>query len=181
MNKYSRHHFPTIVALISIFLSGCTTTTNNGLQKQRPAPPVASKTPRINKAPKPRSPIKFKRDKDRILLYAEIDANRHSASNLNLVFIHNPELISSISRLSAQEWFSQRRKLLRKHPKALSVVASQIQPGAKLHLKHFTKRQKQAAMIVVFSSYRSEGEHKVIIKPKDINYVYFMKNHFIAK
>ena len=172
----------TLSTLMLMSLGACTTTNNDNVQTPPPTSKhVTKKAPLSNKPAKPRSSIKFKRDADRVLLYAEIDANQHMASNLNMVFIYNPKLITSISRLNAQQWFSQRHKLLKKHPKSLSVVASYIQPGEKSHLKPFTKHQKKAAMIVIFSSYRSKGEHKIIIKPEEINYVYFMKNHFIAK
>lgn len=185
MNKI--HNIPcqiytmTLAIVIGMSLTACSTTNNSNSKKVVAPKPVVKKSPRLKNLTKAPTSIKFKRNKDRILLYAEIDANQHSASNLNLVFIHDPKLINVISRLSAQQWFSQRRKLSRKYPDSLSIISSQIRPGEKIHLKRFTKRQKQAVMIVVFSSYRSKGKHRVIIKPSDINYVYFMKNNFIAK
>ena len=185
MNKYPNIAYPiftvTLAIVMGMSLTACTTTNNVNSKKPAASKPVVKKSPRLNKSAKVPLSKKLKRDKDRVLLYAEIDSNHHSASNVNLVFVHDPKLTNMISRLSSQEWFTQRRKLLSKHADSLSVISSQVHPGEKQHLKRFTKRQKQAAMIVVFSSYRSEGEHKVIIKPSDINYVYFMKNHFIAK
>ncbi len=167
-----------LTALLAGSLGACSTTKHEGSQKQTPS---IKKSTRTNPAKKSRQPFRLKRDKDRVLLYAEFDANRRSPIQVNLVFIHNKYLISLISQLDAQQWFDQGDAISRKYSNSISVVSNKVLPSARTYLKRFTKRQKQAAMIVVFSSYRSNGEHKVIIKPKDINYVYFMKNHFIAK
>lgn len=171
----------TAAVLISLSLAACTTTKHENPQKQVPAPQVEKK-PSYSPLHKPAHvPSGLKRYKDRVLLYAEFDANRRSPIKVNLVFIHDAVLLPEISQLSAQEWFARRHALSLKYSNALSIVSNEVLPGEKKHLKPFTKRQKQAAMIVLFSSYFSEDEHKVVIKPKDINYVYLMKNNFIAK
>ena len=89
--------------------------------------------------------------------------------------------MSCISKLSAKQWFMRRDAYMRKYKKGISVISKEIVPGEKKHLERFTRRQKGSTGIVIFSSYLSDGEHKVVIKPADINYIYFMKNHFIAK
>lgn len=160
-------------------LSGCTTTTK---QAPPPAPATDTKKPQpTKKSKKERIPYGFKRYKDKVLLYAEFDANRRTPLSVDLVFIYNPKRVRQLSQLNARQWFNQRQQLLQQYAGDVSVVSSEVLPGDKKHLPRFTKKQKRAKQIMVFSSYQSVGAHKVIIKPKDINYIYMMKNHFIAQ
>lgn len=179
---YRFRRLTTLLLLMSLSLAACTTTGQKRTPaEERPASQVTKKASPARQLARLNKPLVLKRDEDRVLLYAEIDANRHSASRVNLVFIHANNLVPEVSRLSAREWFARREQLSRSYPKALSVISATVIPGERKHLQRFTKRQRSAAMIVVFSSYLSEGEHKIIISPDKLNYVYFMKNHFMVK
>ncbi|WP_126456043.1 hypothetical protein [Sulfuriflexus mobilis] len=177
--------FACMTLLIAIIaLPGCST---RGMHDTASTPATTAtgkqgKSPAAKKSHQPsKARVRLGRDQDRILLYSEIDANRHNASSVDLVFVYRSDISRQLSTLSAREWFAQRQQLLGQYAKNITVIRHEILPGQKKRLPRFTPKQNRADAMIIFTSYQSEGEHRVVIKPRDINYIYFMKNHFIAQ
>jgi type VI secretion system protein len=93
-----------------------------------------------------------------VRLVATSDVNNNQPLTVEIVSGNGASLISKVSALTAQEWFSQRAALLKGYPKEIRSSKWEILPGMGIELS-LMHRPSQA--IFLFANYAGPGEHRL--------------------
>lgn len=93
-----------------------------------------------------------------VRLVATSDVNGNQPLTVEIVSGDGASLISKVSALTAQEWFSQRAVLLRDHPEEIRSTQWEILPGMGVEL---TLMHRPSRAIFLFADYASPGEHRL--------------------
>ena len=93
-----------------------------------------------------------------VRLVATSDVNDNQALTVEIVSGDGASLISRISALTAQDWFSQREALLKDHPEEIRSTKWEILPGMGVEL---TLMHRPSQAIFLFANYAGPGEHRL--------------------
>ena len=103
-----------------------------------------------------------------VSIYADTDANLNSATSVDLVLVYNKELLKTIGKMPAGQYFASSRQLLLDNPTLLDVWRWELVPGQ--IVAGFTPDQDKGAAYgaYVFANYLTPGDHRVRVAPNGI-------------
>ncbi len=91
------------------------------------------------------------------------DLNNNYPVAVELIVVYNRDLESELAELTARQWFDSREQYLRDFSKAdLETFRWEWTPGQTASTQDFRYRRGARAALV-FASYASPGEHRVIV------------------
>lgn len=106
-----------------------------------------------------------------VTVVASSDANQNSPVALDLVFIRDPALVTTLSATPAAQWFATRRDTLSSYPEGLGVVSLEMVPGQTLRLTDPAQIHQPALAILAFGGYPTPGEHRERLLPQTEGYL----------
>jgi hypothetical protein len=95
-----------------------------------------------------------------LTLAATADANRTSATAVDLATTTDPALADRLAGLGAGTYFTTREQLLRDHPGILTITGWEVAPGQSMGPEPLRFACRTEA-VFVFASIRAPGEHRV--------------------
>jgi len=103
-----------------------------------------------------------------VSIYATPEANQNSAIAVDLVIVHNLELLKTIGKMSAAKYFASVRQLLLDNPSLLDIWHWELVPGQMV--SYFVPEQCTGAAYgaYVFANYLTPGEHRLKVAPDGI-------------
>lgn len=103
-----------------------------------------------------------------VSIYATPEANQNSAIAVDLVIVHNLELLKTIGKMSAAKYFSSVRQLLLDNPSLLDIWHWELVPGQMV--AGFIPGQCTGAAYgaYVFANYLTPGDHRLKVAPEGI-------------
>lgn len=102
----------------------------------------------------------------RVCVEAAPDANRPSATAVDVLAAQDGALADRLAGLIAGAWFAQREQLRRDYPATLGVAGWEIAPGQSIGSEAVRFRCGPAG-IFVFASLRAPGAHRVRLRDLD--------------
>lgn len=93
-----------------------------------------------------------------VRLVATADVNSSQPLAVEIVSVDGAGLISTLSALTAQQWFSQRAALLQHHPREIRSSKWEILPGMGIEL---TLMHQPSQAVFLFADYAEPGEHRI--------------------
>lgn len=94
----------------------------------------------------------------------DAEANENSAIAFDVVMLYDAKLADELIKLRAGDWFTQKKQLIRDHPKRMRVRGWEWAPGQKVgDIK--VEYSAGAKKVVLFADYATDGEHREIIEP----------------
>ncbi len=106
-----------------------------------------------------------------VTVVAASDANLNSPVALDLVFIRDPALVTTLSATSAAKWFATRSDTLSSFPEGLAVVSLELVPGQTVRLTDPAQIHQPALAILAFGGYPPPGEHRERLLPQTEGYL----------
>lgn len=100
-----------------------------------------------------------------VTVAADADANLNSAIAVDVVMLHDEEILGLVQNLPAAKWFATRDDLVKTFPKSLSFQTVEMVPGQTLQLKQDMFLQKRQVGTMVFANYLTPGEHRMRVDP----------------
>jgi type VI secretion system protein len=101
-----------------------------------------------------------------VTVTAALDANRSSATAVDVVAAGDPALADRLAGLEAGAWFAQRAQFERDFPDTLSVRGWEIAPGQSIGPERVAFPCGPAGLFV-FASLRAPGPHRARISSLD--------------
>ena len=103
-----------------------------------------------------------------VSIYTDPDANQNSATAVDLVIIHDEELVKILGQLSAEKYFGASRQLLLDNPTLLDIWHWELVPGQ--IVQDFSPPQEEgpAFAAFVFANYLTPGDHRLKVSPEGI-------------
>lgn len=93
-----------------------------------------------------------------VRLVATSDVNSNQPLTVEIVSGDGAGLISKVSVLTAQEWFSQRAAFLKDYPKEIRSSKWEMLPGMGIEI---TLMHRPSQAIFLFANYAGPGEHRI--------------------
>lgn len=100
---------------------------------------------------------------DTLQLSADPQANDNSPIAVDLVLVHQQDLVDQILALTAKDWFAKRQQFEADHPRGLTVMSWEIVPGQTLTAPITGESAAWAG--IVFTKYRTPGPHRLRVDP----------------
>ncbi|WP_233809718.1 hypothetical protein [Paraburkholderia sp. HP33-1] len=98
---------------------------------------------------------------DTLAISVSDQANIDTPLAIDVVLVHNPQLLEALLNLPSAKWFSQRDQWRRDHPDDFTVVSYEVVPGQQIPSAPFAFGGKRGAGVVVFANYQTLGAHRV--------------------
>ena len=98
-----------------------------------------------------------------IELVAKIDANSHSATMVELVFVYDDAVVGQIQTMSGADWFNQRNAMIASFPNKLQVQGFELVPGVEIAPVTLPDISANADGVFVFAELFSTGNDKLDI------------------
>lgn len=89
------------------------------------------------------------------------DANDNAPVAVDIVAIADAALIPPIQSLSAEQWFTAKKQIVRDAPEALHIWSLELVPGSHFVADNNPLKGQPAEAILLFARYRSEGDHRL--------------------
>lgn len=89
--------------------------------------------------------------------------NDNSPLRLDLIIVKNEELLQSMKKLTADQYFTERTQLQRDHPGQLQLYTWEILPGHKLNPMKINIEKVSSAGVIIFARYRNPGAHRHLL------------------
>ncbi|HYW09815.1 MAG TPA: hypothetical protein VE913_22820 [Longimicrobium sp.] len=97
-------------------------------------------------------------------LAATPTANDRSPVAVDVVVVTEHDLVATVAKLPAAEWFAKRAQIQLDNPRGVEITSLEPVPG-----QHFAwrrvKPKRKAAAAFVFAGYPSPGDHRVRVDP----------------
>ncbi len=103
---------------------------------------------------------------DHLSFLVDESANNNSPLPVELILVTEPELMSIVAGLSAEQWFAQRRSLLQTSPSGLIVQGIELVPGKSLRIDRTNLPRKRALGAFLFMNFLSTADHRLTLNPK---------------
>lgn len=87
-------------------------------------------------------------------------ANHDSPVALDVVYVFDPQLLSQLQMLSADDWFRQRDDIRALYPKKVAALSYELVPGQLGPIVHITGNKEDAIGLFVFAKYQGAGTHR---------------------
>jgi len=103
----------------------------------------------------------------KISIVADKNLNQGLPVAVDLLFIDEPSVVDSLSKLKAIEWFLDRKDYIRKYKNQLKTISYEIVPGQVIkNIDIPYSISADAVSIVIFADYFGEGSYNSVIKNK---------------
>jgi type VI secretion system protein len=95
---------------------------------------------------------------------ASNQANQNYPTNIHLVLLYDPHLISEFLKMSSDDYFSDRNyeQLQRDHTTTIKIYKYQVTPGSRIEARRVEYSDSPVAGFL-FASYRTPGDHRIRI------------------
>lgn len=99
----------------------------------------------------------------------DTDANHHSATEIDLVVVYKPDLLKSLMKMNAAEYFAIAEQIRRDYPEMIKVWHWELTPGQTLNDYQLNPcfMCPNAAGALVFARYLTPGSHRVRVGSSD--------------
>lgn len=111
-----------------------------------------------------------------VSIYADLDANENSATAVDLVLVYNLELIQTLSKMSAVDYFAASKQLLLDNPGMLDVWHWELVPGQIVDKFKPAQPKWEAFAAFIFADYLTPGEHRLKVPCNGIVSVLLLKS-----
>lgn len=102
---------------------------------------------------------------DSVSIYTAQDANQNSATAVDLVVIYDQNLVKSIGKMSASQYFSSAQQLLLDNPTLLDIWHWELVPGQIVQAFTPEEGETEAYAAYVFANYLTGGDHRLKVAP----------------
>ncbi|HEX8431626.1 MAG TPA: hypothetical protein VF625_10070 [Longimicrobium sp.] len=107
-----------------------------------------------------RSPVKLRG----YSLAAAPGANDRSPVAVDVVVVTEKDLVATVAKLPAAEWFAKRAQIQLDNPRGVEITSLEPVPGQLLAWRRVKPRRKAAAAFI-FAAYPPPGDHRVRVDP----------------
>jgi hypothetical protein len=112
----------------------------------------------------------------------QVDSKLMNPIIVDFVFVYDNAVLEELKKVPSMQWFSKREqyKMDLEINNKIEILSYELVPGQKINIRRYKPKQKNEGLIV-YASYVTAGDHRVILK--DYNYVTLelMKDDFLAK
>jgi hypothetical protein len=138
--------------LVPLFCAGCQSVEEKPVMEAS----VRQQEPTVEKVVlKPRN----------ISVYASDDANDTLPTTLDIVFLYNRSIVSSMPK-NAPSWFDLKAGLRKRHAADMDVVSLEVPPGSAISKVRMPQRVAEAVEVVAYASYlNKQGIRKIRLTP----------------
>lgn len=101
-----------------------------------------------------------------VALQASPQANNDQPVAVDLVILHQEELIGRLEKLPASDWFSRKAQFARDFPKGFSIISWELVPDQSIPARQLTDEELEsesgdrAVGAYVFALYSTPGDHR---------------------
>lgn len=113
---------------------------------------------------------------DTVSIYTALDANQDSATAVDLVIVHDQELLKTLGKLSAKAYFKASPQLRLDNPTLLNIWHWELVPGQSVVDFTPTQDKGRAFGAYVFANYLAPGAHRLKVAPDGVVAVMLGKN-----
>ncbi len=113
---------------------------------------------------------------DTVSIYSTLDANQDSATAVDLVIVHDQELLKTLGKMSAKAYFAASPQLRLDNPTLLNIWHWELVPGQSVQSFTPTQDKGKAFGAYVFANYLAPGDHRLKVAPDGIVAVLLGKN-----
>jgi len=114
-----------------------------------------------------------------VSIYTDQDANQNSATAVDLVIIYDPNLVNSIGKMSASQYFSNAQQLILDNPTLLDIWHWELVPGQIVQAFTPAAGDTEAYAAYVFANYLTPGDHRLKVAPSGIINILLQKNDLL--
>ena len=100
---------------------------------------------------------------DSVTLVMDQDANNDSATSIDLVFFLKQDLMDKVAKMTAFEYYNSVEQLVKDNPKMIQIVRWELAPGQSKLDEKIEGIEGSPLGAIVFASYTSPGDHRVIL------------------
>lgn len=108
------------------------------------------------------------------------DANQGYPVAVDVVVVGSQDVLSTISRLKAAEWFAGRKDFQRMHTGVLYVHSWEVVPGSDIRRTGLQKFDGVASGTLVFANYLGEGAFSADVSGYAVIHLYLGADDFSA-
>lgn len=116
---------------------------------------------------------------DSVSIYTAQDANQNSATAVDLVVIYDQNLVKSIGKMSASQYFSNTQQLLLDNPTLIDIWHWELVPGQIVQAFTPEEGETKAYAGYVFANYLTGGDHRLKVAPSGIVAILLQKNDLL--
>lgn len=114
-----------------------------------------------------------------VSIYTAQDANQNSATAVDLVVIYDQNLVKSIGKMSASQYFSNTQQLLLDNPTLIDIWHWELVPGQIVQAFTPEAGDTEAYAAYVFANYLTGGDHRLKVAPSGIVAILLQKNDLL--
>ncbi len=109
------------------------------------------------------------------------DANNNNPVAVDYVLVYNKELMDTLLKMPAREWFEKRGQFKRDYPgnEAFASWSWEWIPGQEVEIKKLPVKT-EAKGSLVFANYFSKGDHRARIGPNKSFKITLLKDSFVV-
>lgn len=115
-----------------------------------------------------------------VSIYTAQDANQNSATAVDLVVIYDQNLVKSIGKMSASQYFSNTQQLLLDNPTLIDIWHWELVPGQIVQAFTPEAGDTEAYAAYVFANYLTGGDHRLKVAPSGIVAILLQKNDLLS-
>ena len=117
---------------------------------------------------------------DSVDITVDRDANNDSATSIDLVFLFKKELVDEVSKLTSHDYYRRVDQLVRDNPKLIQIVRWELAPGQYLPNEKIKGVEGTPLAGIIFASYSTPGDHRVILGLQRNLDIHLMANDFFV-
>jgi type VI secretion system protein len=87
-------------------------------------------------------------------------ANQDSPIALDIVYVHDEQMVPLLLQMTAHDWFQKRGQMTQAFPTGFELASYEVVPGQKGPTAAVTGKTKDAIAAFLFANYASDGTHR---------------------
>lgn len=109
------------------------------------------------------------------------DANQDSAIEVDIVAIYDADLLETLLKIPARDWFSKRRQFELDYPKGWKAWNWQVVPGQSIPTQDISADSGASYGVLVFANYRTPGDHRARVSKVTDVIVHLQRDGFVVE
>jgi type VI secretion system protein len=90
-------------------------------------------------------------------------ANQDSPIAVDIVYVHDEQMVPLLLQMTARDWFQKRRQVSQSFPAGFDLASFELVPGQKGPVEEVPSTAKSAIAAFVFANYAADGTHRARI------------------
>lgn len=109
------------------------------------------------------------------------DANQDSAIEVDIVAVYDSDLLETLLKMPARDWFTKRRQFELDYPKGWKAWNWQLVPGQVLPVQDIASDSEASYGVLVFANYRTPGDHRARVSKVTDVLVRLQRDGFVVE